>query len=343
MSELTRRINEHIEHTEEVLEKIDEREWNEETTKRLLIQPFLEDVLNWPMDQLSERGRVVSEYTVPQGSTTSYADYVLLDSEETVKCVVEMKSQNASLNDGERDQLKTYMKNVKAVWGILTNGTEFCFYIRDIQDALNEEEVNNFEYTDLSKNSDLIQVYTFSSLISELSEDVREDILEQYKRQEEFDVEEVRKELCNILEPQTEVEEELIDSFVSDFAYEIQNKAISIEHSKGTEMSTSDSIVQDNTAVNVQEDGSISLDDSESAAGQLRQVVRVLFKNDIITKSDVPYKIESHSRYLWNSEPVHPDGEDMRGPSEVVDGLFVECNKSTKRCEKDISSILDNF
>lgn len=341
MSGLTSRIEEHIQHTEEVLERIDESDWNEETTKRLLIQPFLENVLQWPMGYLSNDGRISSEYPVQIASQTKHMDYVLLDNSNDVKCVVEMKKGSANLKEEQKKQICDYMKSVEAVWGILTNGTEFCFYIRDIQNSLNEEEISHITYSSLSNHVDLLQVYTFNSLISELSEEVREEILEQYKRKEEFDIEETKNTLYDVLEPRNDEEKELINKFVTDFSESIQKTRIVIESENN--LSDVKQVIQEETNVIINSDDTVQIAESDIAAEQLHQSVKTLVENDFITQENIPYKIkESHTRFLLNSEPVHSDGEEMRNPKEI-NGIFIECNRSTENISKCIESLIQDF
>lgn len=97
--------------------------------------------------------------------------------------------------------------------------------------------------------------------------------------------------------------------------------------------------IQENTGVKI-EDRSIELPDDRAATESLTSVVEYLFSANLLSKSDLPIK-GGHSRFLVNSEPVHQDGEEMRRPLEVSDGIFVEKNYNKSQIQNKILQLYD--
>lgn len=67
------------------------------------------------------RGKRSGESGVP--------DVVLLNSDGSFNVVVELKNPTEVLTSHEL-QIREYMRELRPTWGLLSNGTEFCFYRR---------------------------------------------------------------------------------------------------------------------------------------------------------------------------------------------------------------------
>jgi len=343
MTDIEENIKSHIEHTRNILDGAKESDLNEEATKRFLIQPFLENVLGWPMSTISEKGHVSSEYATEIVNQNKYIDYVLLDNDNELYCVVETKRGDENLKDKHKNQIKDYMKNEGVIWGILTNGTEFCFYVRDNKDSLIEKEINHFTYSSLDKHNKLLKIYSFESLISGSSENIREDILTQYRRKKEFDEEETKNTLYDLLDPRTSSERQLIDSFVGEFSNEIQHSKFDLNSNQSTLESDTRELINEQTSVTITND-EITFDENSTASGSLEEVVKALYESNKITDSDIPHKKNSTDDwYIFNSKPIHSNGTEMKRPKDIGESLFVECNRSTKNHKSTIRYLIESF
>lgn len=69
-----------------------------------------------------------SEWTLPDNRRP---DYVTLDENETVTAVYEFKTSGLQISRDEEEQLFHYVDELKADYGILTNGEDFRVYYRD--------------------------------------------------------------------------------------------------------------------------------------------------------------------------------------------------------------------
>jgi hypothetical protein len=90
-------------------------------------------------------------------------------------------------------------------------------------------------------------------------------------------------------------------------------------------------------------DGSLQFSDEVSYAEALRKVVGIAIDRGHLTQEDLPYTAGGRSRAMVNNKPNHLSGADMRRPSEVRDGFWVECNHSSDTIEKYIHRFSADF
>jgi hypothetical protein len=110
-------VEEYVERSKSLIDS--SPQMGEENTKVKLIQPLIE-LLGW--DTFSSE--VELEYPIQIGQGHARADYArLLDGSPAV--FVEAKGCDTTLSDGARSQLKSYMRQKGAGWGLLTNGQRF--------------------------------------------------------------------------------------------------------------------------------------------------------------------------------------------------------------------------
>lgn len=88
--------------------------------------------------------------------------------------------------------------------------------------------------------------------------------------------------------------------------------------------------------------GSIHLDECRSFADALRTTVQILIDEDRLSSSDLPYHVGPKYNLLA-PKPKHQDGIKMMLPTEVSDGIYVECNFNQDRIRRLIDSLIDDF
>lgn len=89
-------------------------------------------------------------------------------------------------------------------------------------------------------------------------------------------------------------------------------------------------------------DGSVHLDECSSYADALRTTVQILIDEDRLSSSDLPYHVGPKYNLLA-SKPQHQDDVKMMLPTEVSDGIYVECNFNQDRIRRLIDSLIDDF
>ncbi len=324
-----------IDHTSDVLDNVSESDMDEQTTKQYLISNFLGEVLGWPISRLDGDYKVLSEYPIQIASGTKKVDYALLNKSEEPVCIVEAKRLSKSLSDEKKNQLKSYMKAEELIWGILSNGKEYCFYIRDDKDTIKEIEISHTTYSNLESVQELISLYSYANLESDESLEHRKEILQQHRRIKEFDTEETKNTLYDLLNPKNNLEKKTINEFITDYKDILENnKNILKPLDNDTEIESeqyNDSIIdkiESETPVKFRNE-KIIFDDSVTSKYHLISVVELLFKIEYISDEDVPMHRGS-KRYLINNEPVDTEGDDMYGPKELSNGYYLETNYSTK-------------
>lgn len=87
---------------------------------------------------------------------------------------------------------------------------------------------------------------------------------------------------------------------------------------------------------------SISLDDCRSYADALRTTAQILIDEGRLSMTDLPYQVGPKYNLLA-STPRHKDGIKMLSPTEVSEGVYMECNFSQDRIRRLIDGLLDEF
>ena len=346
-----KQITKFINSTSDVIERFSESELDEQTTKRYIISNFLDNVLDWPISELKDGYTVPGEYTIQIASNTKKVDYALLDESNEPICIVEAKRISTSLSDKEKKQIKSYMKAEELIWGILSNGKEYCFYIRDDEDTIKEIEISHTTYSNLESIKELISLYSFENLKSGESLDNRKEILKRYRRVESFNADKTKNTLYDVLSPEDDEEKQAINDFVNKYQNIIKNKKtifISSNTNKNEENTTKNTDERDNsvrgeieskTPVTFNGD-EIVFDESISSTKHLESVVNLLFEIEYISNEDVPIN-RGNKRYLVNTEPIDSEGDEMYSPKELSSGYYLETNYSTEYCKKIISELIE--
>lgn len=122
-------IEDFVSTTEAVID--DAPQMNESNTKVKVIQPFLEDVLQWDIHHME------LEYSIQMGGQAHHVDYSLQVS-DIPEVFVEAKGCDKSLQEKHVNQLRSYLKMQDVSWGLLTNGKEYRLYQLTVEDGSTE-------------------------------------------------------------------------------------------------------------------------------------------------------------------------------------------------------------
>ncbi len=331
-----------ITHTDTVLDSFSESELDEQTTKQYLVSNFLEDVLQWPVSVISGEYRIKSEYPVRMASQKKKVDYALVNDDNDALCIVEAKSIRVSLGESEKQQLKSYMKSEELIWGILTNGREYCFYIRDDKDTIKENEISHTTYSNLDSITNLLGLYLFDNITTGKSDSEREHILQQYRRVKTFDKDETVNTLSDVLNPQSSEERELIANFVDEYESIIsQHQNPTSDTSQETDIEELTFDIESEEIVNntcLEFEDSAVVFNSDSARANVESVLEYLFDAGYLQEKHLPLS-RGRTRYLLNRDPVNQYTEEMIHDRELSNGVFFESNYSTKDCKQIIKEL----
>jgi len=87
---------------------------------------------------------------------------------------------------------------------------------------------------------------------------------------------------------------------------------------------------------------SIRLDECGSYADSLRTTVEILIDEGRLTSNDLPYQA-GPTYNLLATKPRHQDGVKMILPTEISEGIYLECNFNQDRIRRLISNLVDDF
>lgn len=156
----------YIERSTTVLESFSQM--SERDIEMKIVQPLLE-LLGW--DQFND---VKSQYAIPAGTTSLNADYVLFI-EETTEVIIEVKSLQ-SLQENSRDQLRSYMRQAEADWGMLTNGRTFQVLNLNPNSQSSEDVLIEAPIENLDTEWDKIEILSKENIRSGKSYDIKEQL-----------------------------------------------------------------------------------------------------------------------------------------------------------------------
>ena len=319
---------------------------DEENTKVKLIQPFLE-LLGWDLYSTE----VALEYTVPMASGSTHVDYALLVGDSPV-VFVEAKPVRAALTDSEGRQLRSYMRQALDVdWGILTNGNSFEVLTKTQQNGGEEVSVVQFDLDDLTANPGLLELLTKESIRSGKSDAIAEQVAQtnraiQALQEHEDSVTEavtdaVESEVGELTIDLDEQTREFVQNLVSVLREQRQFVSEAPPADSDTSPEDSDTDSQENgteTQGYVIEfsDGKRIPDHGSGRHTKQNQnmgaaVDYLIAEYDLLSVVDLPYVTpRARTKCTINSEPTHPNGDDMRLPYELVDGSFLETALNTR-------------
>lgn len=332
-------IEDYVQYAERILDEYPQM--NEANTKARLIRDLLE-LLGW--DFATD---VQLEYSIPMASRTHKVDYALL-LEDTPVAFVEAKGCDTSLNDANRDQLRTYMKTQDIDWGLLTNGWTNEVFQRRVEDGkVTVDRLGVAEIDELVQKSNLLSALSKHSIESGEARKIARKInkIEQTKKKLRENKEYISESIART------VAEEVDDSI----SQQAENEAKTLVDNLIAELDGDTNVESDRTPVSndfwseveqetgiTYRDDNVVLRDDLSAVEQFCHFVEFLYKGDYFDETDLPVE-SSSARYLLHTEPIHPGGDEMFEPKEISDGVYLETHNSTEQKKRFIQKLEDLF
>jgi len=219
-------VKQYVEQAQSTIESAPQMQ--EATTKAAVLRDFL-DLLNWAIPTDTQL-----EYSVKAFNRTYKVDYALI-LEGTPIAFLEAKGVDTPLTQKHRKQLRAYLKNEDVNWGILTNGKEYEFYLREVVDS--KVLVNNLtsvQLDDLPANMTILRAFTKDAIQSGESEKIATRIQELKDSLSTLDSEkgEIAEEITSLLtdrvseaiQPHAESQaKEMVDRLSQDIKNEIDS------------------------------------------------------------------------------------------------------------------------
>jgi len=348
-------IEEYVQRCQQLIES--SPQMDEENTKVKLVQPFLE-LLGWDLYSTE----VALEYTIPMASGSTHVDYALLVGDSPV-VFVEAKPVRATLTDNEVRQLRSYMRQELDVdWGILTNGQSFEVLTKNRNENGGEEvSVVQFELDDLTENPGVLELLTKESIRSGKSDEVAEQVAQTNRAinalQDNEDgvtaavTDAVEREVGKLTIDLEEQAREFVQGLVS--VLREQRQFVSDEPTdEQAETATQPTVNEtdepgEGYVIRFSDGKVIPEHDSEIHTQQkinMGEAVDYLIEHHgLIDEIEVPYSPpQARKNCSINTEPEHPNGEEMRIPYELSNGCFLHTSLNTRAKKTRLRDIADN-
>ena len=321
---------------------------DEENTKVKLVQPFLE-LLGWDLYSTE----VALEYTIPMASGSTHVDYALLIGDSPV-VFVEAKPVRSTLTDSEVTQLRSYMRQELDVdWGILTNGKSFEVLTKNQQNGGEEVSVVQFGLGDLAENPGVLELLTKESIRSGKSDEIATQVAQtnQAIRYLEANEDSVTESVATAVE--SEVGELMIavDAQAREFVQNLvsvlreQRQFVSEtprESDPDLELSSDD--VQTDTPDDAEVQGYvIRFSDGKRIPERGTEIHTKQNQNmgaavdylieeyDLLDVIDLPHTPpRARKNCTINTEPRHPNGDEMRVPYELINGFYLHTSLNVR-------------
>lgn len=338
-------VDEYVERCQQLVES--SPQMDEENTKVKLIQPFLE-LLGWNLYSTE----VALEYTIPMASGSTHVDYALLIGDSPV-VFVEAKPARSTLTDDEVQQLRSYMRQELDVdWGILTNGKSFEVLTKNRdQDGGEEVSVVQFDLTDLTENPGVLELLTKESIRSGRADQIAEQVARtnraiRYLQQHEESVtaavtEAVEGETGELPIHLTEQAREFVQGLVSVLreqrqfvSEELQAEPDDSGEQSGTGRQTTTAERQ-GYVIRFSDGTEIPEKKEEPHTKQKRNMGEaidfLIEEYDLIDEIEVPhFPPQARKNCTVNTEPEHPNGEEMRLAYELTNGYYLHTALNTR-------------
>jgi len=330
-------IDEYVRRCQQLIEA--SPQMDEENTKVKLIQPFLE-LLGWDLYSTE----VALEYTIPMASGSTHVDYALLIGDSPV-VFVEAKPVRSTLTDSEVRQLRNYMRQeLDTDWGILTNGKSFEVLTKNQQNGGEEVSVVQFDLDDLAENPSVLELLTKESIRSGKSDEIAEQVAQtnraiRHLQENEDSVTEavtdaVESEVGELTIDLDEQAREFVQSLVS--VLREQRQFVSEEPPADHETSPEDSdidpqendtetqgyVIEFSDGKQIPERGAeIHTKQNQNMGAAVDYLIA---EHGLIEAIEIPhFPPRGKKNCSINTEPKHPNGDEMRVPYELTNGYYL--------------------
>lgn len=337
-----RRVEEFVSRSRDIIDR--SPQMDEENTKAKLIRPFLE-LLGW--DFYSPE--VSLEHRVRIGSGNTYVDYALLIG-DSPKVFVEAKSVRDDLSQGELTQLKSYMRQELEVdWGILTNGRTFEVLAKNqYQDDSGEISVAQFDLEDLSDDHEVLDLLTKEAIRSgEASEIARQiartnDAIRRIRDGEDALATTIVESIEDVAGPVPIELDDHARTFVRDLVSALEDQRDFVADTQPDAPSPDDPAI-DGYAVRFSDGTTVPPSGADSQVAAMGLAVEHLIEeHDLLDEIELPYlRPRAQSNCALNSDPVHPDGREMRSHYELPGGVFLHTHLNGRQKRTHVEDFAD--
>jgi hypothetical protein len=356
-------VTAYVERSQQIIETAPQMD--EENTKVKLVQPFLE-LLGW--DPISTE--VELEFTVQMASGSTHVDYALLIGDSPV-VFVEAKPARSDLTTEEIKQLKSYMRQELDVdWGVLTNGKSFEVLTKNqYQNGGEEVSVVQFDLDGLSENPGVLELLTKESIRSGKSDEIAEQVARtnraiRYLEENEDSVtqsvtEAVESEVGELTMDLEEQAREFVQNLVS--VLEDQRQFVSeeppenanvtgggSENTSTSEDATRKSNSRQGYVIRFSDGTEIPRDGTEIHTAQKENmgaaVDYMIEEHDLIQELEIPhFPPRARKNCTINTEPRHPNSEEMREPYELTNSYFLHTKLNTRGKKSRLQDLAEHI
>jgi hypothetical protein len=328
-------VRTYVERSEDIIDEAPQM--GETNTKEMLVRRFIR-VLGWEFHP----SEVKLEYPVRMASTRTKVDYALM-LESAPVVFVEAKGLDTELTEDHREQITSYMHNEEGVdWGLLTNGAEYEFFMYD--GTPSGFSLGAFGLEELPENTEVVGTLSKESVSSGESEERAERLRE--RRRAISTLRDEKDEIADdVTEAVTERVGESMTAIAETEAKEFVDRVVDeLENGGGT---TEDPKTEDEETVGDTEDGVVltagetvvaSLNGDTQADTMANAVDFLIRERDLMDFVSIPY-VPGDKKAILNTNPEHPDGEEMRGYRRVSGDCYLDTHASKNQKEKRLSQL----
>jgi hypothetical protein len=336
-------LDEYVDRSSKLIDK--SPQMNEQNTCRKIIEPLI-GILGWEIIS----SEVKLEYSVQMGSGTKKADYALLLEEKPV-VFVEAKGCDTDITQSHIDQLTSYMRQVGVEWGMISNGRSFEIFRRDLSSMTpNEKSLGEFLIGDIGQNKEILKAITKKSIKKGKSRQIADKIesIQNATQVLQDNKEGIAEEVTEVVTEQTgesisqNVENEA-KNFVDDLISSLDAQAHPVNQETPSDKPTSD--INGEYRIQLLIDGSTveEISGNNQAESMANLADYLIEERNLLERITIPYfpGRGTGDRALINTEPEHPNGNEMRSSKQLENGYFLLTHLSSKAKIRYISELVE--
>jgi len=311
---------------------------NEEETKTAIITDFVNE-LGW---QIPRDGNM--EYKFGDHNTNR-VDYAFFHGGSTT-LFVEAKSPAESLQ-GYRSQLKEYLLLDNVDLGILTDGENYEFYQRSIDDEgdVESHRIARLSLDEFPNHRPLISTFSKAKVTDEsyIERLERINALQSAQQRLGDNQEQIAGEIVDtVTESVGDIAEQAATTHVTEYLDSVADDLAEMtptEPTGGEDDDTPIDVIEAETGIEFTK-GEVHLTGDLSARDHLRNLIQVLFTHGFLTKQELPIA-SGPTRYILNTEPTDKEGKEMTAGEEIVDGVYAELHANAETIKRYIQTLVD--
>lgn len=345
-------VREYITHSQRIIN--DSPQMDEANTKAAVLQPEFLDLLNWQIPQNTQL-----EYSVEAFGQTYKVDYALV-LEGTPVAFIEAKGVDTSLTEKHDEQLSSYMTNKNVSYGILTNGEQYRFFQRQVDESdVSVQQVVDIQVEELVDKISILRAYNVDSIQSGESARILDrinqlrksrSVLESEKDNLASEVTELFAESVSdvISSPVESQAKEMIDRVIRDIENEIDTdsstSAVGGLNSTQSETAEAVSDPEGGYIIRIHEDGNgiAEFEDDVQSDVMADTVDYLIEEYGLISMIEpLPY-IPGREKAIINDKPTSPHDEDaMRAYRELTEEYYLDTHMGKENKKRHTQRLCD--